>query len=557
MKRLSYILIILPALMFGQRNLPLNREWGLVNESYRDLILPVSPDSALVRTGVTNPNEENYVQDPSCFKPYITKPFIPLRDRSKKWFLRKLTEESLIVVKDSADKFNLTVDPLLQFEAGTDFADRTHEVQYKNTRGFLVRGNIGEQFVFESSFYENQAVYPDYIDKYIIATDNLFPQTSNYDYNVIPGQGRSKKYKQNGYDYSMASGYISWSPGKHLNIQAGHGKHFVGDGYRSLLLSDNAYNYPYARITTSWKNFQYTNLYASFINLTNGGASSPAFVERLFQKKTASFQMLSGTFFRRLQLGIFQGMIWEAADTNNSQHLSFNTFNPVIGVNSGVFGLDHSNNILLGATWKIKVLKSISLYGQFVLDEIYDANDGAETSRKNGYQVGMKYHNVFTLRNLNFQIEYNTVRPYTYAADNAYQSYTHYNQALAHPMGANFTEAVGFVNYIFKGFFIQLKGIYAQKGVDTLNRNFGGNVFRPSGTFPISQKLDNVHTLGGLKTTITYQDIQFGYLVNPVTNLNLYIGFTNRFETTYKGTVGTQLIYFGLRTSLTNSYFDF
>lgn len=60
----------------------------------------------------------------------------------------------------------------------------------------------------------------------------------------------------------MASGYVSYSSNKHFNFQVGHGKHFVGDGYRSLLLSDNALNYPYARITSTFGKLQYTNLYA-------------------------------------------------------------------------------------------------------------------------------------------------------------------------------------------------------------------------------------------------------------------------------------------------------
>jgi hypothetical protein len=229
----------------------------------------------------------------------------------------------------------------------------------------------------------------------------------------------------------------------------------------------------------------------------------------------------------------------------------------VIGVNSAIYGLDHRNNILWGATFKIKVINSISVYGQYMIDDIYSADRGGEVSRKNGYQIGLKYHNMFTLKNLNFQIEYNTVRPYAYSAADPQQSYTHYNQALAHPLGANFKEAVGFLNYTFSDFFIQLRGSIAEKGVDTLNRNFGGNVFRESGVFPISQKLDNVHTTGGLLTTITYQDILFGYLVNPASNLNLYIGFSNRTESTYKLSTGTQFIYLGIRTSLSNFYYDF
>ena len=75
--------------------------------------------------------------------------------------------------------------------------------------------------------------------------------------------------------------------------------------------------------------------------------------------------------------------------------------------------------------------------------------------------------------------------------------------------------------------------------------------------FPITQTLENIHTTQGLKTTISTQDVHIGYLVNPSTNFNIVLGFTNRTETTNKGTIATQFVYFGIRTSLANFYYDF
>ena len=79
---------------------------------------------------------------------------------------------------------------------------------------------------------------------------------------VVPGQGYARDFKETGFDYSMAAGYVGIKPSKHFLVQFGHGKHFIGDGYRSLLLSDNAFNYPFLRIQTSFWKVQYTNLYA-------------------------------------------------------------------------------------------------------------------------------------------------------------------------------------------------------------------------------------------------------------------------------------------------------
>ncbi len=518
----------------------LNREWNLNFDKEKNKL----------KIDSLSPN------DISCFKPYIVKPKQidknnPERKATSIW-KRKIKQENLFIVNDTADKFYLTLDPLFNFEIGKDFADKTGEKLYKNTRGFLLRGDIGKKISFESSFYENQATYAEYIDDYTKSANNLFPQKANYGYNIIPGQGRSKVYQKTGYDFSMASGYVSYSPNKIFNIQLGNGKHFVGDGYRSLLLSDNAFNYPYARITTTYKNIQYTNLYTSFMNLTDGGVQTPAHTERLFQKKVGSFQMLSVNLFKRLQIGFFQSMIWEAADSNNRQHVEFNTFDPIIGVNAGVYGLHNKNNVLLGTTFKLKIVNSLSLYGQFMLDDI-----GSGIRNKNGYQIGIKYFDLFTIKNLHLQLEYNSVRPYAYSATNTQQSYTHYNQALAHPLGANFYEAVGFLNYRIKDFFIELKGNYAVKGADSLSFNYGGDIFKSDNSFASSQKFGNIQTAQGIKTTIMYQDIHIGYLVNPSTNFNIVIGISNRIVKTEKTTSNTQFVYFGIRTSLANFYYDF
>lgn len=544
--------------VFAQRNLPLNREWSLNFEKQESVIAP-KPTASDTISAHEPPLVKIYPEPAgkSCFKPYIVPQVQTPKDKSKNWFVRKVKKENLIIVNDTTDKFYLTIDPLLNFEFGMDMADSSHEKLYKNTRGFIVRGDIGKKFSFESSFYENQATYAKYIDNYIAATDDLFPQTANYNYAVIPGQGRSKVFKKNGYDYAMASGYVSYSPNKIFNIQAGHGKHFVGDGYRSLLLSDNSFNYPYARITTTYKNIQYTNLYTSFMNLTNGGVKTPPHVERLFQKKTGSFQMLSVNLWKRLQLGLFQGMIFEAADSTNKEHVNFNTFDPVIGVNAAVYGLHNKNNVLLGATLKLKITNSISIYGQYMLDDVPSKEELGQVGNKSGYQAGLKYFDLFTIKNLHLQLEYNSVRPYAYSSANTYQSYTHYNQALAHPLGANFNELVGFINYRVNDFFIELKGNYAVKGNDSSFYNYGGNIFKSSSAFPLSQDLDNVTTGQGLKTTVIYEDIHIGYLVNPATNFNIVIGVSNRSEQTEKTTTNTQFVYFGIRTSLANFYYDF
>lgn len=528
----------------AQQNLSLNREWSLDVEKTRGIIKSAKPASV--------------VNTRSNFKPYIGIRDRPERDTSKSIFIRKLKKENLFIVNDTASKFHLTIDPLLHFEFGRDLKDTSEEKLYKNARGILVRGDIGSNFSFESSFLETQATFPTYVDEYIKGTNNLFSSSANYPYNIIPGQGRAKTFKKNGYDFAMASGYVSYSPTDYFNLQIGHGKHFVGDGYRSLLLSDNSFNHPFARITTSFGKFQYTNLYTSFMNLTDGGVKTPPNTERLFQKKAGNFHFLNWNMHRRVEMGLFQGLIWQASDSMNRQHFNLNYFSPIIYTSLISEGLHGTNNVLLGATWKIKFTNSISIYGQFMVDDFYTTKNFVYN--KTGFQAGTKYFDLLGLKNLHLQLEYSQVRPYSYASKKPSQSYTHYNQPLAHPLGANFREAIAFLNYRLGDFFTEFKFTYAITGKDFGNSNIGSNIFISDEYGNWGANFNATLYGKGWYPSITSKDIKMGYLVNPFTNLNIIVGLTIRtanLPSTYWEISNTTFVYFGIRTSLNNVYYDF
>ncbi len=45
---------------------------------------------------------------------------------------------------------------------------------------------------------------------------------------------------------------------------------------------------------------------------------------------------------------------------------------------------------------------------------------------------------MFSVKNLDFQVEMNVMRPYTYSHNDTVANWSNYNQPLAHPFGANF-----------------------------------------------------------------------------------------------------------------------
>ncbi len=125
-------------------------------------------------------------------------------------------------------------------------------------------------------------------------------------------------------------------------------------------------------------------------------------------------------------------------------------------------------------------------------------------------QVGLKYVDVAGISNLDAQIEYNTARPYTYSHQNTDGNYTHYNQPLAHPLGANFREVLAVLRYrTYKQMQFKLNMMYAQYGADTDSTNWGSNIFLSNNSH--MQDYNN-HLLQGIKTNILLTDFVWSFM---------------------------------------------
>ena len=83
----------------------------------------------------------------------------------------------------------------------------------------------------------------------------------------MPTYGQAYGNNKSGYSFIDYTGYVSYSPNnnKIFNFQVGRDKHFIGDGYRSLLLSDNAPAYPFFKINTNIWRLQY-NVWYTWMN---------------------------------------------------------------------------------------------------------------------------------------------------------------------------------------------------------------------------------------------------------------------------------------------------
>jgi hypothetical protein len=232
-------------------------------------------------------------------------------------------------------------------------------------------------------------------------------------------------------------------------------------------------------------------------------------------------------------------------------YFNFSVLNPVPFVHTLQYGLSNPNNVLLGLNAAYKITNTILAYGQWMQD---DWSKGKNSfSNKSGYQLGILYRNVATIKNLNLKVEYNTMRPFAYQYGEVTQSYSHYNQSLANPLNANFKEFVAIADYNFKNFFINIKIVSAQVGVDSSKFNAGNKVLQSSSINSTNNNYNDIKLLRGNLNNLLVQDFSVGYLINPYNNFMIKAGFFNR---VYPNS-NVNYVYVSLSAFIMNQYLDF
>jgi hypothetical protein len=449
------------------------------------------------------------------------------------WLKRKLFNEHLLGVSEG-DVW-LTVDPLVNFQGGMDRISK--KKTWTNTRGFIIKGKIGEQVTFESTFQENQASLTPYLDKFA------------HQYKIIPGSGRLHGY--NGgttFDYSMSTAYLDYTPNKHFDFQLGNGKHFIGEGYRSMFLSDESFSYPYLRITTSFWHIKYTNLYTQFQDLRKDITDT-----NYYRKKYSTMHLLSWDITKNFNFTFFEALVWNAGDSLAQRGFDVSYLNPVIFYRPVEFGLGSPDNALMGFMSSYR-LNRTTIYGQLMLDEfrMKDVLKGnGMWGNKQSFQLGIKSYEPFNIKGLYVLAEYNHARPYTYAHSNVISNWGNYNQPLADPLGANFKEGVIQIRYQRDRWIGNITIVSAMYGLDMNNKNYGQNIFRSYNT--IFQFYGN-RTGQGLRTTLFYSESELRYVINKKMHLEAVGRMLYRNEKNNQWTQRDNEFTLGLRTNVFNRY---
>ena len=465
--------------------------------------------------------------------------------------------------------FKLMGYPLLNVMAGYESGDEKG--------GFFIAGlgaeicvSVKDKLFMNISYINDDSNYPGFINRKIEQT------------NITP-IGAYAKGTNRGYFYENVAGLIEYTPNQTFNFQLGHGKNKLGEGYRSLLLSDAANNYSFLKIsTTVWK-IKYVNIFSQY-----------KVIDRLydtywaFSNKYATTHFLSWNATKWMNIGLFESVIWQGNDPKYGRGYDVNYLNPIIFFRPVEYSVGSPDNSLIGLNYKIKAWKGLYFYGQVAIDEMIIGNivrdirngsyftatdpwgnlgslkrDSIVANQKTGwwankqaYQLGFKWFDVAGVEKLYCQGELNVVRPYTYSHTSVYSSYTHYNRALAHPYGANFWELIGIARYNYSKLEFIAKIAYLTSGTDTsAAQNVGQDLQK-------DYKNANIAEYGNYLTQgQTYNHIHFtlntSYVLNKQLNLRITALMGYRVENHSGEKRNSTFALIGLKSNFWNEYWDY
>jgi hypothetical protein len=409
--------------------------------------------------------------------------------QSKKSFLNAFYKTKGDFYQVNQKDFFLAINPAIQQTQSAETGNSGQRV-FLNSKGVTFRGLIAKKVGFDLYATDNQERPP------------LFVQQWEKKFNAVPGAGFYKPFKTTAYDYFDARGSVHFNVTKYINLQFGYDRNFIGNGYRSLFLSDFATNYLFLKINTRIWKLNYQNL---FMELSNGKSTG----DKLLPKKYVSMHHLGLQATKWLNIGFFEAVVF-----GRQNHFEFGYLNPIIFLRSAEQQNGSPDNANVGFDFKANIAHTLQLYGQVMLDEfvLKEAKAGnGWWGNKQAIQVGGKYIDAFKIKNLDLQGEINFVRPFTYSHFDSVANYSHYNQPLAHPLGANFTELIGIIRYQpLAKWQVQAKLIVFRQGLDTANSDFGSNIFILNG----NRASDYGYKTGnGVKSTGANASLWIGYEV--------------------------------------------
>jgi hypothetical protein len=341
----------------------------------------------------------------------------------------------------------------------------------------------------------------------------------------LPGQGPVKNFKVGGYDYSYATGELAYMAAHNVRLAFGNERQFIGDGYRSLILSDFCSPYPYFKAEWKMGPIQYRYQIAQMQDRTVPSNIKP------LPTKYHAFHYLDWNVTQKWKIGVYDAIIWAKISPFNGANrgIDWNYLNPFVFFRPLEYNNRSIDNAFLALNSSYKIKGNAAVYGQLFLDE-FKLSDWRKRNhawtQKYGVQLGIKgYKTMHKNRTLFGMLEFNAVRPYTYSHQYPVQNYSHANAPLGHPLGANFKEILAHLQFTQQRLQASLWISNSTRGNDSSAASFGGNVFK---SYNLRVGDQNQMLGQGISQNILHTKFSLTYLINQGNNLRIEVSYGNR-----------------------------
>lgn len=399
---------------------------------------PVSPTSAaLNRHGVRHTHLQ---------------PFNPFLDRAA----AALTPDS--IAADTARHMRYTIAPVGEVALGASAYPNPGLASFGGA-GLQSAVYIKNRFYARASYQLAHQFFPDHLEVQRTETGTL------------SGYGRAFELG-NAHAAHYYTGALGLRMGDHFSFETGREKSFWGDGHRSLMLSNNAAPYAFMRLTTKVWHLKYINLWGRMTHFDRTTGDR--------RIKYTAMHALSWDITPRFNATLYEAVVWQANDVAVDRGFDLAYLNPLIFYRPIEFSKGSADNVLLGLSLSLDVGKRSRLYSQIYFDEILInelRSDRQWWGNKFAIQLGYKAWDL-PFEGHQWLTEINLVRPFTYTHGSVIQAYSHANQSLAHPLGANFAEWVS--RYTIEGNEMIFNGTLAlaRFADDPAGLNYGNDILK-------------------------------------------------------------------------------
>ena len=432
------------------------------------------------------------------------------------------------------------ISPFMNMALGKETSDPTKQRLFNNTRGIYVTGELLKKFSFSFIFAENQNRFMNYESDYFKSRGELYVGGGAYSLQnaFVPSGARTKPFKTDGFDYAYSIGSLAYQVNPKLRLELGNNQHFIGSGYRSLLLSDNSSVSPNVKVKWDFlPRWRFDVLIQKNRNLYRKPKTKA--VEAPYESKFFAATYLTFKPSENFSISLFTSGNQLRGDSLIKHGLEWQMLVPVPLV---------QNDILMGDSKKFNGITGLNLDYAFEKVRLYGqvAVDKFDKKYLFAGQLGIHLFEIFKIKNLHAQVELNYVPERFYSDANPKLSYSNSNIPLAHPKGNNFGEGVLRLDYEWKRLYIQSSTI--------AYTNIGGN-----DTIPFSANsifLNQTSTQNSIPQTFV-QTVEIGWRVNRRYNAQFFVAWKSRaYLSTHRNENG-QMFLVGFKTGITNQYFDF